>query len=355
MVSKRYLITTSLMFSAAMTLASGAALAQETFDWSGIYVGAGAGSSQSTSQGTIVYGSDEVAGWTSPGGYFTGEIYSDVEGTGVYVDGYNGNNDQYGVSLDSLDNWLTSATSTTQGWSGSAFAGAQMQLGSLVFGGEVRASTSTTTSSYSEVWLDGASDDGSAYCNDVDDCSGFVNILLTPGLWSGWDYVDGDFLSEDGSLSIDAGVSQANYIGFDSSIGASASALARVGMAVDRMMIYGVAGPTVAKITANTSAYSREIGYIDVETTESSGDTASYDGGADYYWSGSHAETRVGAEVGIGAEYAVTDTIILRGEATYSNFGSVSVTGYSDDTDATYTVTQDLSRVTAQTGILFKF
>ncbi|WP_127142532.1 outer membrane protein [Pelagibacterium montanilacus] len=62
-----------------------------------------------------------------------------------------------------------------------------------------------------------------------------------------------------------------------------------------------------------------------------------------------------GYTVGGGVEYAATDNSILPLEGSWTNFGSISVEGESDETDATYEVTQDVSNWSIGTGVSFKF
>lgn len=353
MLIKRLLLTTSLVVPAALSLAAvaGTAQAQDTFNWSGMYIGASVGSTQSTTSAEVVYGSDDSAGWTD--GYFAGDIYQDVENAevGAYDDNY------YELDLGSLDEWVTEADFDNMSWNGSVFGGVQQQFGNIVVGGELRASFGEAETWYSEAWLSSTGDYGIAYCESDEGCEAYTDLpeFNEDGdLWYGYDNVEGDSMGDDDWIDIDGSVGQINTIGFESKIGTSVSAVARVGLAVDRLMVYGLAGPTMARVSAATYASVFESGSIDVSLSDSDS-TVDLDGFADYYWNGSVSEDRVGVEVGMGAEYAITDNVILRAEGTYSNFGSLSVTGYSDQTDATYTVTQDMSRVTVQTGILFKF
>lgn len=357
MIVKHLLLSTALVVPAALSLlaTAGAASAQETYDWTGIYVGASVGATQADSEGSVVYGQGTDTGWTAPDGYFIGQIYQDVDDSGVGTEGNDGEDDSSYLDLGDLGNWLTSADASKLDWTGAVYGGAQWQFGSLVVGGELRATIGDLETSYSEAWLEPDSYDfTTAYCNDEEGCYGYTD-LPTSDSWYGWDDIDGVSMSDDDSIDIEGWVEQINYIGFSSNIGTSVSALARVGVAMDRLMVYGVAGPTVATISAKTAASVQETGEINVGSEDFDDLTAHLDGYESYYWEGSASESRVGVEVGIGAEYAITDNVILRGEVSYSDFGSLSVTGVSEDTDATYTVTQKLSRVAVQTGIMFKF
>lgn len=357
MNSRRLTLSTAIALPVVMSLDLGAAAAQDAFDWTGMYVGASLGSTQTNSAGTIAYGEgDSVeAGWTSPDGYFTGEIYNDVDSSSVTADGPD--NDQTAdLDMGSLVDWMTEASTLGDGTSGSVFGGAQWQFGNFVVGSEFRVGTGAGNTSYSYAWLDGTDDSDQGQCdvNNLTDCNISTNLPGTGLLWSGTDTIEGETLNRTDHVYIDGSVDQRNSIAFASNIGISLSAVARAGIAFDRVLFYGLAGPTVAQVSASTAASVQETGAIDVSSVNEAG-SASLDGGHGYYWEGSTAEQRVSAEIGLGAEVALTDNVILRGEASYSNFGSISVTGYSEETDATYTVTQDLSRVSVQTGILFKF
>lgn len=66
---------------------------------------------------------------------------------------------------------------------------------------------------------------------------------------------------------------------------------------------------------------------------------------------GSWSETYVGYTVGAGAEYAVTDNIVLRGEYRFTDFGSETFT--AADPDSEHDV--DLSTNEVRFGIAYKF
>ncbi len=71
--------------------------------------------------------------------------------------------------------------------------------------------------------------------------------------------------------------------------------------------------------------------------------------------SGSNTETLWGYTVGAGVEYAATDNMILRLEASMTDLGTIDVTGDSEDTGAEYTVTQTVANFALQTGVSVKF
>jgi outer membrane immunogenic protein len=89
------------------------------------------------------------------------------------------------------------------------------------------------------------------------------------------------------------------------------TARARLGVAFDRFHVYATGG----------------LAFGDVETTARV-DTAA----AAAFWSGSRNDTRVGYALGAGAEYAITNTIVLRGEYLYYDLGSQSTSALGNAT-----------------------
>ncbi len=355
--------------SLALALSSAPVAAQEVFDWSGFYVGGGVGVVQSSNHDSIVYdGGGLTSGWTAEEGVFTGEIYRVIDNAGIIVsnaDPYDLAYDDYELSLDELDDWATEAESESAQPLGVVWAGGQWHMpdSRLVLGGEFRASFGSYGSTLADSWSQTVGDSGTATCEtDDDDCTVLTTLPhplpLLPGLlllpnWSGYDDVAGAQVDSDDEVDISGSYTQAVDMSFGTSYDRAFSALARVGVAVDRVMIYGVAGPTVADVAASTSLTVTETGVIDIGTDQD--DFAEYMGEATYEWSGSFAEQRVGLTVGAGVDYAVTDSLILRAEASYTNMGDISVTGASSDTDATYTISQKLGAGQVLAGASFKF
>jgi len=331
----------------ALMATGSAAKAQDVFDWSGFYVGATAGATSTNSDAGIVYTDGEYAGWSD--GYFTGEAYDEVDS--AEIDFYGDSEEGYELSLGSLEDWVTETETGELTWSGTAVAGAQSQFGAFVLGGELRASVGSFETSYAYDYMSYTGDNGSITCPNDDDEDPEETCLVDVN--GGWAVdVDGVSISEGDSAYLWGGVDQDGRLVFSANIDQTFAAVARAGIAADRFLIYGLAGASVAEITSTTAANVEETGALEAEAGGS--DDAEILG--DYYsWYGESSESKVGLLVGAGVEYAVTDNVILRGEVSFANYGDVSVTGYSMDTDATYTVTQSITQTKAEAGLLFKF
>jgi len=122
----------------------------------------------------------------------------------------------------------------------------------------------------------------------------------------------------------------------------------RLGIAVDKLLLYGTGGLAVGQASLTTSA---GIGQ--------SGDAGK--GSAD--WSGSTTAWKTGYVLGGGGEYALNKRMSVRFEALYYNLGSISTTaagsgstGISPETPATatsYTATMPLAGTIARVGLTF--
>jgi opacity protein-like surface antigen len=361
------LLTTALVaptVAATSVLLAGPAVAQDDpFNWSGFYFGGGVGIVESRGSQDLAYDDGGlISGWTSDDGAFTGDIFRTVDLAGVAAGSANPYDlayDDYNISLDNMADWATTAdTSGTEAF-GTVFGGGQWQVpdASLVLGGELRANFGSFGSSSVENWTATSTDSGSAECEtNSGDC---LVASLLPGLvLTDWDVsypngnVTGSTIDSGDDVTITGTVNQNNTMSFGTSFDKSFSALARVGVPVERALIYGLAGPTVARVTASTSATVEESGTIVLQAEDR---TATYSNSETYQWDGSVSENRVGFTFGAGVDYAVTDNILLRGEVSYTNLGSISVTGTSADTSSTYTVSQHIGSAQALAGVMFKF
>ncbi|MBD2745802.1 porin family protein [Microvirga sp. BT688] len=120
---------------------------------------------------------------------------------------------------------------------------------------------------------------------------------------------------------------------------------ARVGfIPVNRVLVYATGG----------------LAYGSVEV--SAVDTATYNrlGRPGDVWTGNTSDTKFGWTIGAGAEYALTDNLILRGEALYVDLGKTEVTGtYTGDFDAlaedTFVATSDTKFTVVRAGLNYKF
>lgn len=170
--------------------------------------------------------------------------------------------------------------------------------------------------------------------------------------WSGDD--DVSVSSDDGSIH--GGVDQDNSIAFGTNYDSYYAPVARLGVTADRFMVFALAGPATAQVTATTSASVEEDGHVAVYDDDVGGSVvADVDGSASYDWSGENTESLWGYTVGAGIEYAATDNMIFRLEGSVTDLGSIDVTGKSEDTGAEYTVTQAVGNYALTTGVSLKF
>lgn len=348
---RKYLYPSVMAIMAGLTGSS--AMAQDMFDWSGFYVGGAVGVVQSDSNADVAYGTDAEgisAAWSASDGYFTGEVFDAVDAANIYFDANGGGtDDSFDIGLGELSDWLTETDLTALSWAGTGFAGAQVQMGSFVLGGEVRGVFGDFGNSYSDAWSDGATDSGSV---SYDPEGGTLTASLPSGVnWSGDGGVNENL--DDNGADIHGGVDQDNSLAFGTSYDSYFAPVAKLGVAADRFMLFGLAGPSVAQVTATTSATVDEDGHVGVENGVNS--VADLDGSAGYDWSGSNTETLWGYTVGAGVEYAATDNMILRLEGSMTDLGTIDVTGVSNETGADYTVTQTVANFALQTGVSVKF
>lgn len=351
---RKYLYPSVMAIMAGLTGSS--AMAQDMFDWSGFYVGGAVGVVQSDSNADVAYGTDAEgisAAWSASDGYFTGEIYDDVDGASIDFDANGpGSDDDYELDLAGLTPWLTEMDLTALAWAGMGFAGGQVQMGAFVLGGEVRGVFGEFGNSYSDAWSDGVIDSGSV---SDDPEGGIVTGSLPVGVsWTGDGAINEQLAP--GGAAIHGGVDQDNSLAFGTSYDSYFAPVAKLGVAADRFMLFALAGPSVAQVTATTSATVDEDGHVGVTNPAIDGNSvADLDGSASYDWSGSNTETLWGYTVGAGVDYAATDNMILRLEASMTDLGTIDVTGESDETGAEYTVTQTVANFALQTGVSVKF
>jgi outer membrane immunogenic protein len=111
---------------------------------------------------------------------------------------------------------------------------------------------------------------------------------------------------------------------------------ARLGVAFDRVLIYGTGGAAFAGITNN---------YTDT-TGAATGVAGTHEG---------ISKTRTGWTVGGGLEYAVTNNWSIRAEYRYSDFGRSPDFPFSATTLGTVSFTHHLTESQVQAGVSYKF
>jgi opacity protein-like surface antigen len=388
-------IIKSLLLGTALSCASVSFAMAEDYNWSGIFLGGTVGATDSKSDSTVDYGSvstedidgNYTVGWEN--GFFTGGIYDDLND--LDIDGEITDGGPVGVidtdltnqdALDLFDDvggqaqleaWVDAFNSSEMNWSATAILGGQIASGSLVFGAELRGTFGDFDTSTSDEWLDTARGEDFATCTVTEDTCDitYTAVGTNSGGHINWadrsTGVDTDWDTNLGSISAgyEAEYAQINNFAFGASYDSVFSPVAKLGFAVGRVHLFAMGGPSWSKVKATTSASANEVARVDVFYNESdetgvddfTGEEAVgvENGAASYDWSGSNTETLAGYSVGGGMEWAATDNLILRAEGLYTDLGSIDVTGVSDETAATYTVTQELNSVSGSVGMLVKF
>jgi len=281
------------------------------------------------------------------------------------VTGENTSTDAVLEDIDLLAPWLTQIDLENLDYSGTVQIGAQWQFGHFVVGGELRGTFGEFGTSYFDRWSDeiSATDTGQFVDNaDLGDGTARTAAIRpndrdgSPNVdWTGTSDFGPDIFTDVVDIDFEGVVHQDNTLGFSVAYDSYFAPVARIGFAADRWMFFAMGGPAVAEVTASTAASVSEDGSLSFSYDEAL-DPARFPEAADTYeWEGSNTETLWGYTIGGGVEYAATDNAILRFEGSMTNFGSISVTGQSADTDAEYEVTQDVSNWALSTGISFKF
>ena len=187
------------------------------------------------------------------------------------------------------------------------------------------------------------------YCGEMDDASGgFVGAAAGYNVQSG-DLVfgvEGDVawsnITANGSSFWDYDYGGADFgdteTTLDVSLDAFATLRGRAGLAMDRFLPYVTAGVAWGSVTTSVDSYN---------TNNIVDDT--------FIDSESSTESMFGFAAGLGAEYAVTDTIRVKAEYLYLDLGtSESTFEYSDD-GGPYTASVDNKYHTVKVGVNFAF
>jgi hemoglobin/transferrin/lactoferrin receptor protein len=152
--------------------------------------------------------------------------------------------------------------------------------------------------------------------------------------------LEGDFAWTDASYNTDTYLARREMTGFTAEVNWMAMARARVGVAVDRLFVYGAAGFAAADVDASEFLILKSRAG---EVTSSS-----------YY---SDNQTMTGWTVGAGVEYAMTRNWTLKGEYNFVNLDRGSFTNESQlgDLTATRTWRGDLDIDQVRVGVNYKF
>jgi len=313
------------------------------YDWSGFYVGGLVGSAKTESDANIGYTNDDggpSVGWTNE--EFHGDVYNALQSLNVStVEGYATNS-----AIPDLTDWATILSGDDADVIGTGLVGYNVQRDNLVFGGELRAAFGNFGAPVSETLSTNGTTSGNASFNFMgnsftySDPEGVLSSISSP------------ISNTEGAIAYTAEYNQDASIDFNTHFDTMISPVARVGVAKGRVQFFAMGGPSFAKIRATTSATVHEYA-TDASVTYGSADNFSAD--KTYDFSGNSSRNKWGFTVGGGAEWAVTDNVVWRAEAEYHDLGSISATGVSEDTDATYTVKQKLDGYSISTGIIIRF
>lgn len=376
----------TLLLSTMLTVASTGVAFADDYNWSGVFIGGTVGATESTSKSSVDYGYDTAAGsdyednadtysegWEN--GYFTGALYDDLDDLNMNAV-INGSTDvatnSAAEEIGALQDWADAFKSSEMHWSATAILGAQMASGGLVYGAELRGTFGDFDTSTSNNWTESETPEDFASCTLTEDS---CDITYTPpGTNVNWSDSTGGLgwnSTTEAAGTMNAGYeatyTQVNSMRFGANYDSMFTPVAKLGVAAGRVHLFAMGGPSWAKVTATTSARAVEDAHVDVfynEDTFGTTDAGDFSGDEavgveneteSYDWSGSNTKTMTGYSVGGGVEWAVTDNMIMRAEGLYTDLGTIRVTGASEDTAATYTVSQKLTNVSASAGILFKF
>ncbi len=334
----------------ALLLATGpgAAFADSNgvYDWSGFYVGGLVGSAKTESDADIGYTNDDgspALGWTDE--EFHGDVYNALQSLSVStVEGSATNS-----PIPDLTDWATILSGDDADVIGTGLVGYNVQRDNLVFGGELRAAFGNFGASVSETLSTSGTTSGSVSFTNIVNGNSFTYSDPEDVLTSIVDPIS----NTEGAIAYTATYNQDASIDFNTHFDTMISPVARVGVAMNRVQFFAMGGPSFAKVRAGTSASVREYATNASVSQDSVTDTFSAD--KTYEFSGSNTRSNWGFTVGGGAEWAVTDNVVWRAEAEYHDLGSISATGVSEDTDATYTVKQKLDGYSISTGIIIRF
>lgn len=308
-------------------------------NWSGFYVGGAINQTESKSNSTTSYsnnGANPPVGWTQ--NQFKGDVLNSVNSMSItpypFMSGFASNSNT--ISLPTASTSFNSNKNIT---GGNLFAGINKQVDQIIFGAEVNLSFGNFGNSRGQSFSGG----GNRYISDG----------------------EGDYLSYTNYNNVIQGLptrinnartNSANYTQQSSQQNSSkynllSQLLARAGYSFGNVMTYVKGGVAYSSVTASTSAQISES----VSGTNTGGSNVSYTGSANYSFAGNTSKNMYGYVIGGGAEWAIQDNLLFRLDAQYYDLGKISVTGASNQTSATYSVSQKISAYSLSIGIIHKF
>jgi opacity protein-like surface antigen len=149
----------------------------------------------------------------------------------------------------------------------------------------------------------------------------------------------------------------------DLNVGSVFAPVARIGVVHDRFQLFAYGGPAIAQVALSTRARITEAASLTFDgSSDSPGDQVTSSGPnshnylESYSWSGTNSTTRVGFRLGVGVEYAATNSMVLRASYDLTDLGRIGVTGVSDSANvADYAVSRALRSRTLSVGTVWRF
>lgn len=308
--------------------------AEELHDWSGLYAGGMIG--YSNTKASTKAGSNE----------FKGDVYNSINSL-------NWSSPNPGTRISKsfdLPLFPDDYSSNDKNLQGTVLIGNNVQNDHIVFGGEFRASfgdfgASSTTTNSGAGSVTGYDHEGIGNTLRLTNLNGVISGLPTT-LTSAYAELNASYEQQ---------ISQKNEVKFDNAI----SLIGRLGYADGSFLWYVLAGINFANVKAKTQTTIVESasGSLDEWNFNPNNITAthSFTGSQTYIFSGDHSKNMVGYTLGGGVEWAIDEKLTLRVEGEYHDLGSVSVTGTSIQTSASYTVKQDITGYSLATGLIYRF
>jgi opacity protein-like surface antigen len=322
-------------------------------DWSGPYYGGMLSSSKTNADSSSSYtndGANPSQGWSN--NQFHGNVFNsintmaaeDPRGYGVY--GMSEDNTPTNSDMPNPSAFLSNLQDRNQTASLNLFIGNSKQFNNIVVGGEFRAAFGNFGAASESSLNSSGSKNGSF--SDYEGAQ--VSFTNYNSVLSGISSPIRDWQGVNYSATYQQTSSQINKTDFNN----SNSMVGRIGYAFGDFMIYGLGGLAFANVNARTSTTINEsvtgnVGTISPDTS------TSFSGQSTYSFAGERSKNMFGYSIGTGVEWAMKENIIIRLEAEYFNLGSISVTGHSQQTSASYNIKQEVYGHNLSTGIAFKF
>ena len=319
-------------------------------DWSGPYFGGMLSSSTTNADSSSSYtndGANPSQGWSN--NEFHGNVYNSINSmVAEDIAPFMGMTTPTNSSMPAQSNWLSNLQDSNRTASLNLFIGNSKQFNNIVVGGEFRAAFGNFGAASESSLNSSGSKNGSF--SDAEGAS--VTFINYNSALSGITSPMLGFVGVNYSATYQQSSSQMNQTDFNN----SNSMVGRIGYAFGDFMIYGLGGLAFANVTAKTSTTINESVSGNVITREFSGDTSTpFSGQSTYSFAGERSKNMFGYSIGTGVEWAMKENIIIRFEAEYFNLGSISVTGHSQQTSASYNIKQEVYGHNLSTGIAFKF